>query len=161
MRLVGSAFTVVIFGFTPGVAVAHKHAPTVKGQQHHHQHVGCNSIACERRVRAKRTGCYTMACVERVKTKQERRRIARYKRLWEQTPIPPQLEAIAACESGGDPRIVSPGGTYRGKYQFNFGTWREVGGKGDPAAAPEIEQDHRAAILYRKAGPRRWPVCGS
>jgi hypothetical protein len=32
------------------------------------------------------------------------------------------LEAIASCESGGDPTIVSSDGTYRGKYQFDYGT---------------------------------------
>jgi hypothetical protein len=75
-------------------------------------------------------------------------------------PIPPQLSSIAACESGGDPRAVSAGGTYRGKYQFSFATWRSVGGKGDPAAATETEQDRRAAKLYRTGGPGHWPVCG-
>lgn len=74
--------------------------------------------------------------------------------------IPPQLKAIAECESGGDPRAISAGGTYRGKYQFSFSTWRSVGGKGDPARASETEQDRRAAILYRKGGPGHWPVCG-
>jgi hypothetical protein len=70
------------------------------------------------------------------------------------------LEAIASCESGGDPTIVSADGTYRGKYQFDFGTWESVGGSGDPAAAPEAEQDYRAALLYAQAGSSPWPVCG-
>jgi hypothetical protein len=70
------------------------------------------------------------------------------------------LEAIASCESGGDPTIVSSDGTYRGKYQFDFGTWESVGGSGDPAAAPEYEQDYRAALLYAQAGSSPWPVCG-
>jgi soluble lytic murein transglycosylase-like protein len=70
------------------------------------------------------------------------------------------LDAIAACESGGDPTAVSPGGTYRGKYQFDQGTWESVGGRGDPAAAPEAEQDYRAALLYARAGSSPWPVCG-
>ncbi len=74
--------------------------------------------------------------------------------------IPPQLAAIARCESGGNPRAISAGGTYRGKYQFSFSTWASVGGKGDPAAASETEQDRRAAILYRVGGPGHWPVCG-
>ena len=74
--------------------------------------------------------------------------------------LPPQLAAIAQCESGGNPRAVSAGGTYRGKYQFSFSTWASVGGSGDPAAASEAEQDLRAAILYRRAGPAPWPVCG-
>jgi len=74
--------------------------------------------------------------------------------------IPPQLASIAKCESGGNPRAISSGGTYRGKYQFSFSTWASVGGKGDPAAASETEQDRRAAILYRTGGPGHWPVCG-
>ena len=75
-------------------------------------------------------------------------------------PIPPVLKSIAQCESHGDPRAISPGGTYRGKYQFSFSTWASVGGEGDPAAASETEQDRRAAILYRTGGPGHWPVCG-
>ena len=70
------------------------------------------------------------------------------------------LDAIAACESGGDPTAVSSDGTYRGKYQFDYGTWESVGGSGDPAAASEAEQDYRAALLYSEAGSSPWPVCG-
>ena len=70
------------------------------------------------------------------------------------------LESIAACESGGDPTAVSSDGSYRGKYQFDFGTWESVGGSGDPAAAPEDEQDYRAALLYAQSGSSPWPVCG-
>jgi hypothetical protein len=70
------------------------------------------------------------------------------------------LETIAACESGGNPEAVSPEGTYRGKYQFDQGTWESVGGSGDPAAAPEAEQDYRAALLYSESGSSPWPVCG-
>jgi hypothetical protein len=70
------------------------------------------------------------------------------------------LEAIAACESGGDPEAVSSEGTYRGKYQFDEGTWESVGGHGDPAAAPADEQDYRAALLYSRAGSSPWPICG-
>jgi Transglycosylase-like domain len=70
------------------------------------------------------------------------------------------LETIASCESGGDPTAVSSDGSYRGKYQFDFGTWESMGGSGDPAAAPEAEQDYRAALLYSQAGSSPWPVCG-
>jgi hypothetical protein len=73
---------------------------------------------------------------------------------------PPHLEAIAACESGGDPAAIGGGGAYRGKYQFDYSTWASVGGSGDPAAAPEAEQDMRAAMLYERAGAAPWPVCG-
>ena len=70
------------------------------------------------------------------------------------------LNSIAACESGGDPTAVSSDGTYRGKYQFDYGTWESVGGHGDPAAAPEVEQDYRAALLYSRSGSSPWPICG-
>ncbi len=71
------------------------------------------------------------------------------------------LDAIASCESGGDPAAVSSDGTYRGKYQFDSGTWASMGGSGDPAAAPEDEQDMRAAMLYSQAGSSPWPLCGA
>lgn len=74
--------------------------------------------------------------------------------------IPPQLAAIAACESGGNPAAIGGGGAFRGKYQFSYATWAAVGGSGDPAAAPEAEQDRRAAMLYARSGPGQWPVCG-
>ncbi|MEA2155202.1 MAG: resuscitation-promoting factor RpfB [Solirubrobacteraceae bacterium] len=69
------------------------------------------------------------------------------------------LQRIATCESGGDPHAVSADGRYRGKYQFSLPTWRQVGGSGDPADAPEAEQDRRAAALLAQAGPSAWPVC--
>jgi Transglycosylase-like domain len=72
----------------------------------------------------------------------------------------PALEAIAACESGGDPAAIGGGGLYRGKYQFTYETWASVGGSGDPAAAPEAEQDSRAAMLLARDGAGQWPVCG-
>jgi Transglycosylase-like domain len=74
--------------------------------------------------------------------------------------VSPQLQAIAQCESGGDPAAVGGGGQFRGKYQFTYATWAAVGGRGDPAAAPEAEQDRRAAVLYARSGPGQWPVCG-
>jgi soluble lytic murein transglycosylase-like protein len=70
------------------------------------------------------------------------------------------LDAIASCESGGNPDAVSSDGTYRGKYQFSFETWASVGGSGDPAAATEEEQDYRAALLYAQSGSSPWPICG-
>lgn len=72
---------------------------------------------------------------------------------------PPVLARIAQCESGGNPRAVSPDGTYRGKYQFDRQTWRAMGGHGDPARASETEQDRRALALYRTRGTSPWPAC--
>ena len=96
--------------------------------------------------------------VERRKKRVARRRAARRRAAAVNTP--PQLQAIAACESGGNPRAVDASGTYRGKYQFDHGTWAAVGGSGDPAAASEAEQDKRAAALYARAGSSPWPACG-
>ncbi len=75
--------------------------------------------------------------------------------------VPPHLEAIAQCESGGNPAAVSADGTYHGKYQFSVATWQAMGGSGLPSQAPEAEQDMRAAMLYAQSGPGQWPVCGS
>jgi soluble lytic murein transglycosylase-like protein len=71
------------------------------------------------------------------------------------------LQAIAACESGGDPTAVSADGTYHGLYQFDYGTWASVGGSGDPGAASPAEQTYRAALLYSRSGSNPWPICGS
>jgi hypothetical protein len=72
---------------------------------------------------------------------------------------PGYLQAIAACESGGNPAANTGNGFY-GKYQFTQSTWEAIGGTGNPAAAPEAEQDRRAAALYAQAGSSPWPVCG-
>ena len=69
------------------------------------------------------------------------------------------LQAIAACESGGDPSTDTGNGFY-GKYQFTKETWHSLGGRGSPAEAPEAEQDRRAAALYARAGSSPWPSCG-
>lgn len=74
--------------------------------------------------------------------------------------LPAELERIAQCESGGNPNAVSPNGRYRGKYQFLRETWSGLGGTGDPAEAPEAEQDRRALKLYRKRGTAPWGTCG-
>jgi hypothetical protein len=71
------------------------------------------------------------------------------------------LARIAACESGGNPTAISADGRYRGKYQFSRATWRRLGGSGDPAQAPEAEQDRIAALLLAREGTSPWPVCAS
>lgn len=59
--------------------------------------------------------------------------------------LPPAY--VYLCESGG---IVDNrrNPLHRGKWQFSFGTWRGVGGSGDPADASEAEQDYRASLLW-------------
>jgi hypothetical protein len=70
------------------------------------------------------------------------------------------LARIRRCESRGNYSILSASGRYRGAYQFDFTTWRGVGGSGDPAAASPPEQDYRALLLLRLRGTRPWPICG-
>ena len=57
-------------------------------------------------------------------------------------------------------RRPNTGNGFYGKYQFTQSTWAAVGGSGNPAAAPEAEQDRRAAMLLARAGSGQWPVCG-
>jgi hypothetical protein len=77
------------------------------------------------------------------------------------------LEALRVCESGGDYTAVSPGGSYRGAYQFGQGTWDSVASRWrpdlvgvDPAAAAPADQDALARALYDEAGSSPWPHCG-
>lgn len=75
-------------------------------------------------------------------------------------PFRPWLKKVAWCESTNNPRAVSPGGRYRGLYQFAISTWYSVGGYGDPAAASRLEQSYRAVVLRWHSGTSPWPVCG-
>jgi hypothetical protein len=69
--------------------------------------------------------------------------------------------ALAACESGGDPRSDNAGQhNYYGMYQFSPSTWHSVGGQGIPNKAGAPEQTYRAQMLYKREGAHPWPVCG-
>ena len=68
-------------------------------------------------------------------------------------------EALADCESSGNPRAVNPNGHY-GLYQFSLPTWGSVGGTGNPIDAHPAEQTYRAQLLYVRAGAGQW-TCGS
>lgn len=68
--------------------------------------------------------------------------------------------ALASCESGGNPRAVSPAGYY-GLYQFSPRTWATVGGSGLPSDAAPSEQTYRAQLLFLRSGSGQWPLCGS
>lgn len=137
--------------------------PPQKVRFAHRNHVRCAKSRSHRkaigRFWAKRRAAYNAHRREKLAERRAAREQARY----DAAISPPGravLETIASCESGGDPTAVSPGGLYRGKYQFDYQTWGSVGGSGDPAAAPEREQDERAAALYRSRGSQPWPVCG-
>ncbi|MDA0174351.1 transglycosylase family protein [Solirubrobacter taibaiensis] len=98
----------------------------------------------------------------RVNLKREERRDERRAKTaaaTENASASPTLEAIAACESGGNPGTNTGNGFY-GKYQFTLSTWQSVGGSGNPATASEAEQNKRAALLYAREGASPWPVCG-
>jgi hypothetical protein len=79
-----------------------------------------------------------------------------------------QLSSLRACESGGRYDAVSPGGTYRGAYQFGQGTWDGVAARHYPWLAGQnparIEpwwQDAMARALYAERGWSPWPHCGA
>jgi hypothetical protein len=97
--------------------------------------------------------------VIRARNKRLRTRIARLERGAGGSTASAPMQAIAACESGGNPSTDTGNGFY-GKYQFTQSTWQSVGGSGNPAAASEAEQDRRAAQLYAQSGSSPWPVCG-
>jgi len=137
----------------PAVALAAEDTIEVGGQA---------PPSSEKRIEAKARAKLGQRVIERrVERAKERRERKRNGAGSGGAAVPPALQAIAACESGGNPRAVGGGGLYRGKYQFDRQTWASVGGSGDPAAAPEAEQDKRAAMLYARAGAAPWPVCGS
>ncbi|WP_250446761.1 resuscitation-promoting factor [Actinotalea sp. C106] len=69
--------------------------------------------------------------------------------------------ALAQCESGGRPTVVSSNGLYHGLYQFSVGTWRSVGGSGLPSEATPAEQTERAKALQARSGWGQWPHCSS
>jgi hypothetical protein len=154
MLFIGSALAAVALGFTPATAVAQQDQQHRQDRQHRqeqqYKEKGCNSHACDKRVR------------RRLDRHVRWRRTVRFMEYWHAVPLAVRtaLRTIALCESHGNPRAISAGGAYRGKYQFSFSTWRTVGGVGDPAAALEIEQDNRAARLFRTGGPHHWPICG-
>ncbi len=60
------------------------------------------------------------------------------------------------CESGGNPQVVDPSGTYWGKYQFDYQTWVAHGGSpGSYGSASEAVQDQVASRVTYDA----WPNC--
>ena len=80
------------------------------------------------------------------------------------SPVPSSVRslnwpALAACESSGNPRAVSPSGDM-GLYQFNQRTWTAIGGHGSPVQNTAAEQTLRAQLLYVQRGAAPWPTCG-
>jgi peptidoglycan endopeptidase LytE len=83
-------------------------------------------------------------------------------------PTAEQWAALRQCEASGNYGAVSPGGRFRGAYQFNQATWDLVARASfphlvgvDPAAASPADQDAVALALYRQRGASPWPRCGA
>ena len=71
-----------------------------------------------------------------------------------------RFDRLALCESGGEPAAVSPGGRYRGAFQFSLPTWHSAGGAGDPVDATYAEQKRVAMSWAKVVEPStQWPVC--
>jgi hypothetical protein len=137
-------------GTTAGVEAAHAAARATAHRRH---------VSRYRRA-ARKVGVRVAPDVHAWSDRRLRRSLRRVRRMAVPAALMRRLEAIAACESHGNPRAIGGGGAYRGKYQFDRGTWSRVGGRGDPAAASEAEQDRRAARLLKRSGASPWPVCG-
>jgi len=85
-------------------------------------------------------------------------------------PTAPSQDAFLRCtrahesDSAGGYRAVSPGGVYRGAYQFLRSTWNnEARAAGrpdlvgvDPAAASPADQDQIALFLFHQQGAAPW-----
>ena len=69
---------------------------------------------------------------------------------------------IAQCESGGNPRAVSPNGLYRGLYQISASTWAAYGGT-SYAARPDLASPSQQLAVAQKIqqgqGWNAWPTC--
>lgn len=70
------------------------------------------------------------------------------------------LAKLRACEAGGN-YANKRNPSYRGAYQFGYGTWGNYGGYYDPADAPPAVQDQAARDLYVRRGWQPWPHCGA
>ncbi len=74
------------------------------------------------------------------------------------------LDCTRRIESTGNYNAVSPGGTYRGAYQFDQRTWdSNAAASGrhdlvgiDPANASQADQDQMARDLYARRGNQPW-----
>jgi hypothetical protein len=106
--------------------------------------------------------CQTHACKVRVAHRQAKVKKIKTIRPYRQTFLGP----VGACESGTGSyslrvglHAVSPGGTYRGRYQFGWPDWIKAGGHGDPIFAPWWEQAYRAVRWLHINGRDSWPNC--
>lgn len=69
------------------------------------------------------------------------------------------FDALARCESGGNPRAVGGGGRYFGAFQFMLSTWRSLGYSGNPVDHDYATQKTAAQRLVARSGWGQFPVC--
>jgi hypothetical protein len=73
----------------------------------------------------------------------------------------PEADAWAQlrdCEASGDYGL-NDGSGYYGAYQFDLGTWQELGYSGYPNQASPGVQDEAARVLQSQRGWQPWPAC--
>lgn len=71
-----------------------------------------------------------------------------------------RFDRLSTCESHQNPTDLSPGGKYRGAFQFSLATWHAAGMPGDPIDFSYGEQKATAMSWAQVADPfGQWPVC--
>jgi Transglycosylase-like domain len=89
---------------------------------------------------------------------------AKYERIWDRFSESDKRWArqTSECESGGDPKAIGGGGTFRGAFQFMRSTWKASPKSpgGDPVNYPYRTQAVVAILLMHRDGAGHWPVCG-
>lgn len=68
------------------------------------------------------------------------------------------FDALARCESGGDPRKNTGNGFY-GAFQFMLSTWRSLGMSGNPIDHSYSTQKAAAERLVARSGWGQFPHC--
>ena len=98
----------------------------------------------DRKPRARRLQTLPVS-VLRERNRRLRTRVSRLK-----PATPPHLQAIAACESGGNPSTNTGNGFY-GKYQFSaVDVARQWAARAIPPPPPRPSRTSRAAVLYAR-----------
>ena len=69
------------------------------------------------------------------------------------------FDALAQCESGGNPQAVGGGGKDYGAFQFSLATWRSLGYSGNPTDHSYETQKAAAQKLVRRSGWSQFPSC--
>lgn len=100
---------------------------------------GCRTHACAKRV------CRASSCRARVRVGYWQRERAKLS-----AAQVAMLQRLGGCETRGIALAAAYRwkGHHRGRYQYDFATWAQAGGSGDPADASPAEQDVRTARFY-------------